>query len=52
MIIIIIIDIVIDIVIIIISGGPSGANAVVRWRPRPSLVGLRARASALDPGIR
>ena len=33
------------------SGGPSGL-AVVRPLPRPSLVGLRARASALDPGIR
>ena len=34
-----------------ISGGPSGL-AVVRSAPRPSPVGLSARASALDPGIR
>ena len=34
-----------------LSGGPSGL-AVVRPAPRPSILGLRARASALDPGIR
>ena len=50
-IILIIIMMIIITIIIIIIRRPLGPRRC-EIMPRPSLVGLRARASALDPGIR